>query len=385
MENKQLYLDFESYQHAPEPNKREKAGAWRAAIGLQQVDGLSVSDFLKETAIRNIEGEITIDEVKQQLQSYYDAKVNHEVDDSGTEEADKVSANIAKLLEESSFSLTAREVLSLHKHIFDGVFKHAGEIRTYDITKKEWVLQGKSVSYGRAADIMTALNYDIQQERDFDYSGLDTDGIINHIVDFVSLLWQNHPFCEGNTRTTAVFMIKYLRSCGFAVNNDLFADNSWYFRNALVRANYNNPMLGIKADRSFLVKFFRCLLLEEQYEFQNRYMYVGTENVPTPTSTPTSKDENTPTSTPTSNILLPKSDNVRALVLCIGHSESSIKEMMSSLDLKDRPNFLMYSVAPAIENGYVSMKYPDSPRHPRQRYLLTIKGLMVFNILLENK
>jgi len=391
MGNKQLYIDFESYQKAPEPDKREKAEAWRAAIGLQQVDGLTVSDYLKETAVRNIEGELTIDEVKQQLQSYYEAKVSHDKDDSDTEEADKVSANIAKLLEETSFSLTAREVLSLHKHIFDGVFKHAGEIRTYDITKKEWVLQGMSVSYGRAEDIMAALNYDIQQERDFDYTDLDTDGIINHIVDFVSLLWQNHPFCEGNTRTTAVFIIKYLRSCGFNVNNDLFAENSWYFRNALVRANYNNPLKGVKSDRSFLVKFFKALLLGEQFEFINRNMYIGAEIEPTPTSTPTSKDENTPTSTPSSStgtpsskILLPKSDNVLALIICIAKRELSIKEMMTDLALKDRPNFLTYSVTPAIENGYVRMKYPDSPRHPRQRYILTIKGLMVIDLLTKS-
>lgn len=145
--------------------------------------------------------------------------------------------------------------MNIHRHLFEGVFKHAGKLRSYDISKKEWVLRGDSVVYGRAADIMMALRYDIQQEKDFNYKGLNTDEIIDHIVDFVTLLWQNHPFREGNTRTTAVFVIKYLRSIGFKVDNDLFADNSWYFRNALVRANYRNPSKGIEPNKSFLIKF----------------------------------------------------------------------------------------------------------------------------------
>ena len=196
-----------------------------------------------------------------------------------------MAANIAKLLGEKSFSLTALEMLNIHRHLFEGVFNHAGEVRPYDISKKEWILQGDTVIYGRAADIHEALKYDIQQERDFNYSGLSYDQIIAHIVDFVSLLWQNHPFREGNTRTTAVFIIKYLRSCGFKVNNDLFADNSWYFRNALVRANYRNQSRNIELDKSFLTLFFRNLILGELNELKNRYMLIGYIG-DTPTSTP---------------------------------------------------------------------------------------------------
>ena len=237
MSEKQKYIDFEAYERVAEPHKRERASAWRTAIGLQDVDGLRVSEYLKETAVRHIEGDITIDEVREQLRSYYVNKTTHDADDAEKEEADRVAANITKLLNEQSFSLTPLEFLNIHRHLFEGIFKHAGEIRPYDISKKEWVLQGDSVVYGRAADIHAALKYDIQTERDFSYKGLNTDEIISHVVDFVTLLWQNHPFREGNTRTTAVFVIKYLRSCGFKVNNELFADNSWYFRNALVRAN----------------------------------------------------------------------------------------------------------------------------------------------------
>lgn len=372
--NKQLYIDFEAYERLAEPHKRERASLWRTAIGLQDVDGLKVSDYLKEAAVKHIEGDITIDDVRQQLKSYYVNKTTHDNDDAEKEEADRVAANIAKLLSEQSFSFTALEFLNIHRHLFDGVFKHAGEIRPYDISKKEWVLQGDTVVYGRAADIMMALRYDIQQEKDFCYKGLTTDEIINHIVDFVTLLWQNHPFREGNTRTTAVFVIKYLRSIGFRANNDLFAENSWYFRNALVRANYRNPSKGVEPNKSFLVKFFRNLMLGEQHELKNRYMLIGyndTDN--THTSTHTS------TRTSTNNLKAGLTENVKRLILAIGTEEKSVKEMMEAIGLKNRPNFLEYSLTPAISDGFVTMKYPSSPRHPRQKYLLTVKGLAVYD------
>lgn len=372
--NKQLYLDFEAYERLAEPHKRERASLWRTAIGLQDVDGLKVSDYLKEAAVKHIEGDITIDDVRQQLKSYYVNRTTHDNDDAEKEEADRVAANIAKLLSEQSFSFTALEFLNIHRHLFDGVFKHAGEIRPYDISKKEWVLQGDTVVYGRAADIMMALRYDIQQEKDFCYKGLTTDEIINHIVDFVTLLWQNHPFREGNTRTTAVFVIKYLRSIGFRANNDLFAENSWYFRNALVRANYRNPSKGVEPNKSFLVKFFRNLMLGEQHELKNRYMLIGyndTDN--THTSTHTS------TRTSTNNLKASLTENVKRLILAIGTEEKSVKEMMETVGLKNRPNFLEYSLTPAISDGFVTMKYPTSPRHPRQKYLLTVKGLAVYD------
>ena len=380
--NKHLYIDFEAYKRVAEPHKSERASAWHTAIGLQDVDGLKVSDYLKETAVRHIEGDISIDDVREQLKAYYVNKTTHDEGDAEKEEADRVAANITKLLSEQSFSFTALEVLNIHRHLFDGVFKHAGEIRTYDISKKEWVLQGDTVVYGRAADIMMALRYDIQQEKDFCYKGLSSNEMIAHIVDFVTLLWQNHPFREGNTRTTAVFIIKYLRSIGFKVDNDLFAHHSWYFRNALVRANYRNTSKGIEPDKSFLIYFFRNLILGEHHELKNRHMLIGySNNNITPTSTPTS----TTTSTPTSNtsILDELSDIDKRLVLIIEQEERSVKEMMDAIGLKDRKNFLEYSLTPAIAGGLVKMKYPDSPRHPRQKYLLTVKGLAIYNELKE--
>lgn len=378
------YIDFENYERVAEPHKREKASVWRTAIGLQDVDGLKVSDYLKQTAIKHIEGDISIDEVREQLRTYYISKTTHDEDDAAKEEADRVAANIAKLLGEKSFSLTALEMLNIHRHLFEGVFRHAGEVRPYDISKKEWILQGDTVIYGRAADIYEALKYDIQQERDFNYSGLSYDQMIAHIVDFISLLWQNHPFREGNTRTTAVFIIKYLRSCGFKVNNDLFANNSWYFRNALVRANYRNPSRNIEPDKSFLTLFFRNLILGEQNELKNRYMLIGYVG-DTPTSAPTS----TPTSTEQvqvgGNQFITEKENIKRLILIVGEQKMSVKEMMEATGLKDRKNFLEYTLTPAINEGWVRMLYPDSPRHPRQKYLLTIKGKGLYSGLSERE
>lgn len=380
--NKQLYIDFEAYERVAEPHKRERASAWRTAIGLQDVDGLKVSDYLKETAVRHIEGDITIDDVREQLRSYYVNKSTHDECDVEKEEADRVAANIAKLLSEKSFSFTALEFLNIHRHLFEGVFKHAGEVRPYDISKKEWILQGDTVVYGRAADIMMALRYDIQQEKDFSYKGLSTDEIISHIVDFVTLLWQNHPFREGNTRTTAVFVIKYLRSIGFKVDNDLFADNSWYFRNALVRANYRNPSKGIEPDKTFLVKFFRNLMLGEQNVLKNRYMLIGYSDINNgsiDTHTSSHISSHTSTHTSSSGQLAVLSENIKRLILAIGSEERSVKEMMEIVGLKNRPNFLEHSLTPAIQEGLVKMKYPNSPRHPRQKYLLTVKGFAMYD------
>lgn len=376
---KEGYLDFEAYERAKEPHTRQKASAWRTAIGLQDVDGLKVSDYLRETAARHIEGDITIDEARDMIRDYYVSKTAHDQQDEDTEEADKVSANITKLLNEQSFSFTAGEFLNIHRHIFEGVFKHAGEIRPYDISKKEWVLRGDTILYGRAEDIRMALEYDIDQERQFIYKGLSTDDMIEHICHFVSLLWQNHPFREGNTRTTAVFVIKYLRSCGFHVDNDLFAENSWYFRNALVRANYRNMAKGIDPDSSFLNKFFRNLLLGEHNELKNRYMLINPpeewkrENNKVESSDRPSTDQ-VPTKL-TDHV----SESERTLIKAIDMNLLSIKELMSKIGLKQRRNFMVNYIEPSIKDGLVTLLYPESPRHPRQKYKLTVKGLAVLN------
>ncbi|MCH5311076.1 MAG: Fic family protein [Prevotella sp.] len=376
MIEKDSLLNFEEYLRASEPHKQVRAYNWRTAIGLQAVDGLHVSDYLKQTAKRNIEGEITIDEAQELIKSYYQSKTNREPDDDEKQEADKVSANISRILSRQTLDFTANGFVALHRRIFDGVFKHAGQVRKYDITKKEWVLRGDTVNYLNYEDLWRALDYDINQEKNFSYKGLSGDEVIAHIVKFVSGLWQIHPFGEGNTRTTAVFVIQYLRSIGFDVNNDLFAENSWYFRNALVRANYKNAVKGIEYTPVYLERFFRNLLLGEQHELRNRYLLINLspEEIATPTSTRQAPDKY-----PTSTRQVPYNPNIAKLVSILGNNQLSVKELLQAFGLKDRENFLRLFLNPAIEEGFVKLLYPDKPRHPRQKYLLTVKGLTLYN------
>ena len=271
---KEGYLDFDAYIRQGEPDKREKASIWRTAIGLQAVDGLQTSEYLRETALKHIEGEIDIDEARQLIQTYYQSKTQHDVTDDDMQEADKVSANITKILSSRTLDFSAKGYIALHRRIFEGVFKHAGKVRDYNITKKEWVLDGDTVHYLNWEDLHRALDYDIEQERQFIYKGLTTDQLIKHIAHFVSDIWQIHAFGEGNTRTTAVFAILYLRDLGYKVENDMFAQHSWYFRNALVRANYRNAVEGIDYAPEYLERFFRNLLLGEQWDLRNRYLHI---------------------------------------------------------------------------------------------------------------
>ena len=266
---------FKEYLKESEPDKAHKGYVWSTAIGLQAVDGLKPSKYLIDTAVRNIEGKITIKEAQSLIDSYYRERPAHISDDERSEEADKVSSRIAEILSETAFSFSPNEYISIHRRLFQGIYKHAGRIRDYNITKKEWVLDGASVMYGSASELRATLEYDFSQEQDFSYRGLLMDGIIHHLAVFVSGLWQIHIFGEGNTRTTAVFFIKYLRTLGFSATNDIFAENAWYFRNALVRANYTNLQKGIHATTEYLELFLRNLLLNEKNELRNRNLHIG--------------------------------------------------------------------------------------------------------------
>ena len=274
MEKNPYEIDFEEYIRHTDASKKDKTLAWSTAIGLQLVDGLKPSSYLYETAKKNIEGELSFDEAKNLIDSYYESRTARNQDDERTEEADKVSSRIAQILSEPSFNFSPSHLIAIHKRLFEGIFKFAGKIRDYDITKKEWVLNGDTVMYGASFELKAALDYDFEMERNFKYKGLSTDEIIKHITFFVSRLWQIHAFGEGNTRTTAVFTIKYLRSMGYKVDNDIFAQNSWYFRNALVRANYKNLKEGIEENPVYLERFFRNLILGENNELKNRYTHI---------------------------------------------------------------------------------------------------------------
>lgn len=264
---------FEEYLRETEPGKKESAYYWQTAIGLQAVDGLEVSEYLKDVAKQNIEGKLSAEEVQSLIQGYY--KERPQQADERTEEADLVSARISQILSEQAFSFSSAQYLSIHRRLFDGLFPHAGQIRTYNITKSEWVLDGDTVLYGNAFDLRETLEYDLSQEKSFSYRFLSMQEIIRHLAVFVSRLWQIHVFGEGNTRTTAVFFIKYLRTLGFDATNDIFAKNAWYFRNALVRANYTNLQKDIHETTEYLELFLRNLLLGENNLLSNRTMHIS--------------------------------------------------------------------------------------------------------------
>lgn len=279
-EQKYAILGLNEYIRQGEPQKRERSEAWKVAIGLQQVDRLQTSEYLLDTAKRHIEGDISIIEAKQLIDSYYKSASGRKViENDRTEEADKVAARITELIEEKTFSFTPAQMISIHRRLFDGIYKLAGRIRDYNITKNEWVLGGKTVYYASADTISETLNYDMGQEREFSYANMNIDDAIRHLTRFCANLWQVHAFCEGNTRTTAVFMIKYLRTLGFNVVNDVFAENSWYFRNALVRANYSDLTNGITETTEYLERFFRSMLLGEEHDLRNRIMHVDWNKV----------------------------------------------------------------------------------------------------------
>ena len=265
---------FKAYLREGEPDKVSRGYARSTAIGLQAVDGLKTSEYLIDTAIRNIEGKITLEEAKNLIDTYYEEKPE-DPENERMEEADKVSARIAEILSEAAFSFSPNEYISIHRRLFQGIYRHAGKIRDYNITKKEWVLDGETVLYGSASELRATLEYDFSQERDFSYKGLSMNDIIHHLAVFISRLWQIHIFEEGNTRTTAVFFIKYLKTLGFSATNDIFAENAWYFRNALVRANYTNLQKGIHETTEYLEVFLRNLLLNEKNELHNRYLHIS--------------------------------------------------------------------------------------------------------------
>ena len=273
-DEKRWQFELEEYIKQGEPDKAEKSEAWQTAIGLQAVDGLNTSAYLLDTAKEHIEGRISIDEAQKRIQSYYEQKSDRTEIENETKEADIVSARITKLLGEKSFQFSPAEWATIHRRLFEGVFKHAGQYRTYNITKKEWVLKGDTVIYADYNSIRDTLDYDFKTEKEFSYEGLSVEASVKHLAKFASDIWQIHPFCEGNTRATAVFMIKYMRTFGFRANNDAFKENSWFFRNALVRANYNDLQNDIHSTTKYLEMFFGNLLLGTDYELKNRYLHI---------------------------------------------------------------------------------------------------------------
>ena len=269
------YEDLNEYIKLGEPKPEEKTVAWQTAIGLQAVDGLTTSEYLLETAKENIEGKITIKEANARISNYYEERSDRHAIETGTKEADIVAGRITALLAEKAFSFTPAAWMSIHRYLFKDVFMHAGKIRTYNIYKNEWVLNGKSVFYASYDSIPMTMEYDFKTEAAFSYKNLSRDAINSHLAQFTCDIWQIHPFGEGNTRSTAVFLIKYLSSLGYSINQECFAKKSWYFRNALVRANYNDLPNDIHATTLYLESFFENLLFGGNNELKNRYLHIN--------------------------------------------------------------------------------------------------------------
>ena len=372
--------ELSEYLRAKEPGKAELAGLWRAAIGLQKVDGLTPSAYLVETARRNIEGEITIAEAGKIIGEYYKSKaVRAEAAKTRTDEADIVSQRITGILAEPTFSFSPEQLVSIHRRLFNGIYKHAGTIRDYNITKNEWVLKGDTVQYASCFRLVETMAFDFSEEKKFSYASVSMDEVVRHFSRFISGVWQIHPFGEGNTRTTSVFAMKYLCTLGFEVDNDIFYENSYYFRNALVRANYSNIPKGIEETTEYLERFFRNALMGEENNLQSRYLLVGGwKEDSTPTSnakTPASKT----VTAPASNEVAPArrsialSRAVRRLIEAL-EGEMSRAKVMKAIGIKDRVTFSDYYLAPALKLGLVEMTQPNSPRSPTQKYRLTAKG-----------
>lgn len=243
-------------------DKGVKQKYWNMAIGLQEVDNLKPSQYLINLAEKNVNGEIDNRSIEKLLYSYYesDTSTNEQVRER---ECDIVSNRIVELLNTSGVTFNYTELKSIHRYLFKDIYDFAGEFRTYNIVKKEPILNGESVIYGNFFAIEDTLDYDFSIEKKQNYSSMNIDKVINRISEFTSAIWQVHPFLEGNTRTTAVFIERYLNTIGFKVNNEMFEKNSVYFRNALVRANFADFSRGISSDNKFINMFFQNLLNDQ--------------------------------------------------------------------------------------------------------------------------
>lgn len=253
---------------------KKKQEYWNTGIGLNKVDNLEPSKYLIDLSKKNINGELKYSEVENLLKTYYETQNQNDISIQREKECDIVSLRIAQLLEDKSFGFSPVALKNIHKFLFKDIYDFAGDYRNYNMTKKEEILNGDTVKYVNYQDIESYIEYDFKEEKEFDYSKLNEDELISHIVKFTSSIWQIHPFGEGNTRTTAVFIEKYLNSMGFNINNDMFKDNSLYFRNALVRSNYGNIPKGIYPTFQYLAMFFENLLQGKEHELKNRELYV---------------------------------------------------------------------------------------------------------------
>lgn len=272
MNEKELDSGKLEYDEIKKPKIYDKKIQWDMAIGLQEVDNLKPSKYLEKLSVENISGKKDIYEVEKKLQEYYSEK-NKEVNINEME-CDFVSTRIVEILQENDFELSVNYLKYIHKYLFCNLYDFAGEFRNINFSKHEKILNGESVSYGDYNTLIESLEYDISLEKDKKYNEMNIVEVVNNIAKFSSSIWQVHPFREGNTRTTAVFIEKYLNNMGYKVDNSLFKEKSIYYRNALVRSNYYNDNLEIKEDISYLVKFYENLLLGKNNNLHSKDLIV---------------------------------------------------------------------------------------------------------------
>ena len=335
-ENKDNNQMFNEYIVQGDGTRKQRAENWQIAIGLQDVDRLQNSAYLLDTARQHIEGKLDIAAVQQRIEDYYRTAEGRELALQRTDEADIVATRISAVLAEKTFAFIPSSYANLHKRLFSGVFKHAGEYRTVNISKREWVLDGESVLYAPYELLRETIEYDFTQERNFSYKDLSAVESVKHIAKFISGLWQIHPFMEGNTRTTAVFTIMYLRQFGFLLNNEPFRDHSWYFRNALVRANFNDYQLGISSTTVFLERFFENLLFNGKNELKNRYCHIRwCAEAESQSAIPKCQNVTLEESAILNILAQAPKTTQKQLAVEIKKSERTVKRIMDSLQKKD--------------------------------------------------
>lgn len=263
---------FFNYYETPQEYTREyKRSCWDTAIGLQAVDGLEVSEYLKELSEKEIEGVLSSYEIEELLYKKYETEEEHE---HRIKEADIVAARISRLLQEPGFSFSPITLKYIHKTLFTDIYDFAGEYRNYNISKNEPILGGRTVKYTNFQMIVDTLQYDFEQQKKIAFSSMKPEDVVKKVAEFTSSVWQVHPFGEGNTRTTAVFIQKYLNHMGFQIDNSPFADNALFFRNALVRANYANYSDGVFPEPIYLERFYEVLLFNKEHALKNRDMFI---------------------------------------------------------------------------------------------------------------
>lgn len=276
-----------------------------------------------------------------------------------------------------AFTLSPVAWMGIHRRLFEGIFDGAGKVRDYNITKKEWVLNGDTVTYAPCTDLIPTLDYDFGREKDFSYDDLSVSEAVDHIARFIAGVWQIHPFCEGNTRSTAVLLIKYLTSMGFEVTNEPFEKNSWFFRNALVRANYTNYETSVRPTIKPLMDFLENVMLGTHHPLLNRAPHVDYAQPTGAGAETTGQVTDQVTDQVTVHVTDQVGAYVFALLVQLKEGPKSASLLLKDMGLTHRPSFRETYLNPALEAGLIKRTIPDKPRSRLQQYRLTEAGRKV--------